>query len=243
MPALPLRVLQLLAVWLLTAVIGLSLIALIVVSFGILGEVVGRSFLRAWGRACLWVCRVELVVEGAEHLAGRRPRIITFNHGSTLDSYVVNALLPDRGTPVTRRSLIWVPVMGQVMALGPILMVDRGNGARARKVLARAAERVRREGLSVVIAPEGTRKGEDKPSRFKLGAFELARATGAPIVPMVILGADRLMPYGRYWSAPGRVVVRVLPPRDTSRFTEADLRAEAEALREVYRAEMRAFAG
>ena len=73
--------------------------------------------------------------------------------------------------------------------------------------------------------------------------FELARATGAPIVPMVILGADRLMPYGRYWSAPGRVVVRVLPPRDTSRFTEADLRAEAEALREVYRAEMRAFAG
>ncbi|MCB9568198.1 MAG: 1-acyl-sn-glycerol-3-phosphate acyltransferase [Myxococcales bacterium] len=233
---------QLLAGWLVMAVLGLTLVALILVSFGLLGELVGRSFLRAWGRSMLWIASVEVVVEGAEHLEGRRPRIITFNHGSTLDGFIVNALLPPGGTPVARRSLIWVPVMGLVIALGPIVMVDRGNGPRARRTLARAGRRIREESLSVVIAPEGTRRGDEKPGRFKLGAFELARETGAPIVPLVIIGAERLMPYGRLVSRPGRVRVKILPPIDTSDYTEENLREHADALRELYRQEMAAAA-
>ncbi|MEZ4380797.1 MAG: lysophospholipid acyltransferase family protein [Nannocystaceae bacterium] len=229
------RLWQLVAGWTVTAALGLSLCALILLSFGLLSELVGRTFLRAWGRAMLWIGGVEVVVEGGERLAERAPRIVTFNHASTLDNFIVNALLPPGGTPVARRSALWVPIMGLVLALGPILLVDRRGGARARATLDRAARRIREESLSVVIAPEGTRRGDDKPSRFKLGAFELARVTGAPIVPLVIVGADRLMPYGRLTSTPGRVVVRVLAPIPSDDLTVANLREHADALRERYR--------
>ncbi|MCA9663780.1 MAG: 1-acyl-sn-glycerol-3-phosphate acyltransferase [Myxococcales bacterium] len=233
------RLWQLVAGWLVTAALGLSLCALIILSFGLLSEVVGRAFLRAWGRSMLWIAGVEVVVEGWEHVAERAPRIVTFNHASTLDNFIVNALLPPGGTPVARRSALWVPIMGLVLALGPILLVDRRGGARARATLDKAARRIRDEALSVVIAPEGTRRGADKPSRFKLGAFELARVTGAPIVPLVILGADQLMPYGRLTATPGRVVVRFLPPIPSDDLTSENLRARADALRERYRQEMR----
>lgn len=230
---------QILAGWTTTAVLGLVLIALILVSFGRLGEVVGRPFLRLWGRAMLRFGGVRMVVEsGAEHLAGRAPRVVLFNHASTLDDFVVNALLPDGGTPVVKRSMIWVPVIGWVMALGPIVMIDRRPGGRGRATLRRVADRVRRERLSVVIAPEGTRRGGGSPKPFKLGAFDLARESGAPIVPLVILGAEALMPYGRFTSEPGVVRVRILPPIDTAHYTEANLKAEAEALRELYRREL-----
>lgn len=230
---------QILAGWTTTAVLGLVLLFLIAISLGRLGELVGRPFLRLWGRAMLAFGGVRMIVEsGAEHLAGRQPRIVLFNHASTLDDFVVNALLPDGGTPVVKRSMIWVPVIGWVMALGPIVMIDRRPGGRGRATLARIAARVRRERLSVVIAPEGTRRGDGAPKPFKLGAFDLARRSGAPIVPLVILGAEPLMPYGRFTSDPGVVRVRVLPPIDTSHYTEENLRAQAEALRELYRREL-----
>jgi len=232
---------QWLAGWVVTAILGLTLIALILLSAGLLSERIGRPFLRAWGRSLLWLGGVKLIIEGAEHLEGRRPRIITFNHASTLDNFIVNALLPAGGTPVARRSLIWVPVMGQVLALGPILLIDRQGGARARATLERAAARIRTEQLSIVIAPEGTRRGAEKPSRFKLGAFELARVTGAPIVPMVIGDAHVLMPYGRLTTRRGTLRVRILPPIPSAELTSKNLRAHADALHARYRQELAAL--
>lgn len=227
---------QVTASWTVTTVIGIPLILLMLCSFGRLREAIGRPGIRAWGRALLWIGGVKLVVEGAEHLAGRRPRIVTFNHISTLDSFIVNALLPAGGMPVAARSNL--PIFGQILVLGPILVLDKGGGPRSRATMKKAAERIRDEALSILIAPEGTRRGEDKPSRFKLGAFELARVTGAPIVPMVIMGAERLMPYGALTTKPGRLVIRILPPIPSDGFTADNLREHADALHERYRVEL-----
>jgi len=227
---------QLIAAWVVTVALGVPLILLMLFSFGRLRDAIGRPGIRAWGKALLWIGGVQLVVEGAEHLAGRRPRIITFNHISTLDSFIVNALLPDGGMPVAARSNL--PIFSQVIALGPVLVLDKGGGPRSRAAMKKVQARIRDEALSILIAPEGTRRGEDKPSRFKLGAFELARVSGAPIVPMVIMGAERLMPYGAPTTKSGRLEVRILPPIPSDGFTKENLREQADALHERYRVEL-----
>jgi len=227
---------QVTAAWVVTTALGVPLILLMLCSFGRLREAIGRPGIRAWGKALLWVGGVKLVVEGAEHLDGRRPRIVTFNHISTLDSFIVNALLPDGGMPVAARSSL--PIFGQILVLGPIIVLDKGGGPRSRAAMKKVEARIRDEALSLLIAPEGTRRGEDKPSRFKLGAFELARVTGAPIVPMVIMGAERLMPYGALTTKPGRLVIRILPPIPSDGFTTDNLRDQADALHERYRVEL-----
>ena len=49
-----------------------------------------------------------------------------------------------------------------------------------------------RKGLSVIIAPEGTRSADGELGPFKKGAFRIAMATGLPIVPIVVRNAEMI---------------------------------------------------
>jgi 1-acyl-sn-glycerol-3-phosphate acyltransferase len=199
--------------------------------------------IRSWGRAGLRILGVAVRVEGAEHLAFRAARVVTFNHASLLDIFVVLALLPDGGMPVVKREALRYPLIGWgVRALG-ILPLDRSHLARARSTLERAAERVRRDRLSAVIAPEGTRSRNGSLQPFKLGAFHLALQARAPIVPMVIANASRLLPVGSFCCRPGLVTVRVLPPIASCGYRPDDLRTEAARLMAIYERELATFAG
>src|SRR6266446_8014187 len=133
--------------------------------------------IRTWARVGLRILRVSLHLEGAEHVATRAPRIITFNHTSLLDIFVVLALLPDGGTPIAKEEVLRYPFIGWgVKALG-ILPLPRTDLTKARSALEEVAMRLERDRLSIIIAPEGTRSKSGALQPFKLGAFHLALRT------------------------------------------------------------------
>ena len=68
------------------------------------------------------------------------------------------------------------------------------------------------DGVSIAIAPEGTRSLSDRLGPFKKGAFHIAMQAGVPIVPIVIRNAGELMWRNSFWLRPGTVDVRVLEP-------------------------------
>lgn len=187
--------------------------------------------LNVYGRLMLWVSRVELVVEGREHLEGEGAAVLVFNHTSLLDVFLITAVMPRRASCVGKKEMLRIPILGQAFWLMGFALVDRGDSARAHASLERMTRRMRRLGLRVVVAPEGTRTRTGEMGSFKLGAFHMAMDTGAPIVPIAVAGAFAIHPYGRWSTTPGRVVIRALPSMDTAHYERDNLREAAEAVR------------
>jgi len=144
--------------------------------------------------------------------------------------------------PVVKREALRYPIIGWGIRVLGILPLDRSDLAAAKATLARAAERMQREGLSAIIAPEGARSRSGFLQPFKLGAFHLALQSRAPIVPMIIGNANRLLPVGSFCCVPGTVVVRVLEPVSSSEYRPDNLRTEAAKLMAIYERELLSFA-
>ena len=118
------------------------------------------------------------------------------NHQSHLDIPVLYATLP---SPTIRmlgkKELFRIPIWGRGLRAAEFIEVDRSNHARAIKSIEYAARLVR-DGVSIYLAPEGTRSRDGSIGALKKGGFHLALATGAPIVPVAIRGTIDILPRG-----------------------------------------------
>ena len=173
---------------------------------------------------------MRLDVQGAEHLAAR-PAVFLFNHQSQLDVLVLAKLL--RGG-FTARGQEGAGQRSRLRAGVPArrrrVRRPRRTPAEARKALEPAVERLR-EGISLVIAPEGTRSATPALGPFKKGAFHVAMQAGVPIVPIVIRNAGELMWRGATTIRSGTVQVRVLPPVPTDGWTVEELDEQVDEVR------------
>ncbi|WP_157550680.1 HAD-IB family hydrolase [Nocardioides jensenii] len=157
------------------------------------------------------------VVEGQEHLWSGRPCVFVFNHQSKIDPVVVMKLLRQRWTGVAKAEAKKIPGFGQLFQIAGVAFVGRtGNVEEARQALAPAIAKVRDQGFSLALSPEGTRSPTPRLGAFKKGAFHIAMQAGVPMVPIVIRNAGDVMWRGAQTLRPGVVEVVVLPPVDTT---------------------------
>ncbi|HEX3261349.1 MAG TPA: HAD-IB family hydrolase [Pseudonocardia sp.] len=176
---------------------------------------------------------VRLSVRGAEYLESARPAVFLFNHQSQLDVLILAKLLRGGFTGVAKKEAANVPAFGLMFRLADMAFVDRGNTAQAKAALEPAVARLR-EGISLVMAPEGTRSATPALGPFKKGAFHVAMQAGVPIVPIVIRNAGELMWRGASTIREGTVEVTVLPPVPTEGWTVEELPKHVDEVRERY---------
>ena len=188
--------------------------------------------LRFYGRGMCWLSRIEIVVEGEEHLETAAPCVIAMNHTSVIDIFVISSYMPARLVVVGKKEMLLVPFVGQIYWLMRFITVDRKNSVRAVASMKRANRLIADNKLRVLVAPEGTRTKDGTLGPFKKGAFFTAMELGCPIVSMVMAGSYALHPSGQVSSTPGRVRIRVLPPMDSSTFNRANLQDKADELRQ-----------
>jgi 1-acyl-sn-glycerol-3-phosphate acyltransferase len=187
---------------------------------------------RLWCAACIRVAGIRVVFTGRERLA-LAPAIYLFNHTNTLD-FFVNGLVARPGWLVFgKRELAWLPFVGWGWFLGGHPLVKRGDRERWERSLARV-EGLLRRGWCTIVAPEGTRSRDGRLGPFKKGAFHLALATGAPLVPVVIRGAAPL--FDRLGPRPGTITVDVLEPVDPRGWTADALDAHIDEVRRRFQA-------
>lgn len=173
------------------------------------------------------------VVSGAEHLWSARPCVFIFNHQSNLDTIVVMRLIREHFTGVAKAEARDMPGFGLFFRIAGVAFVERGDTAQAREALAGPIAKVREEGYSLAISPEGTRSVTPRIGPFKKGAFHIARQAGVPIVPIVLRGAGEAMWRASRVIRPRAVEVAVLPPVPTTDWTHDDVGDKRDEIRDA----------
>ena len=168
------------------------------------------------------------VDDGREHLFDARPCVFVFNHQSQLDVPILMSLLETRYTGVGKKEVKKIPFIGQFLAVAGMTFV--GRDGRDADALAEPVRKLREEGVSLAIAPEGTRSPTPRLMRFKTGAVRVAQEAGVPIVPILIRNAGELMARDSAAVRTGVVAVRVLPPVEVD---GRDARQQTDALRDA----------
>jgi 1-acyl-sn-glycerol-3-phosphate acyltransferase len=173
--------------------ISLSLAAVALYPFDRKGEITNRLG-RVWAAIHLKACGIRVSLEGAENIS-EPPYILMCNHQSVLDIF---ALLSSLRLPfkwIAKKELFSVPFLGWALKVGKNIALDRGNPRKALGAMHEAAQRVK-EGMNIVIFPEGTWSKDGRLLPFKKGGFSLALRTGTPILPIGIAGTGALQPEG-----------------------------------------------
>ena len=172
-----------------------------------------RRFSRAWsGFLRAWL-RLTIGLSDREVHAERKPAgpaLYVCNHQSVWETLFFNLLIPDVAI-VLKEELLSIPVFGWFLRNSPMIPLNRHAGASAMRNLIRDARKAISEGRSVLIFPEGTRRGAYSDADFKVGAAALYSALGVPIVP-VALTSGLFWENGSFLKYGGTIDVSYLEP-------------------------------
>ncbi len=203
---------------------------LFTVPLSIVWHDVGYECARLWGWRVLWlakhVCGIDYQVLGLENVPAT-PTIIMAKHQSAWETVGILCHLP-RGVWIIKRELVWLPIIGWVLAGLKSIAIDRRSGKSARdQILEQGKDRLAR-GYSVVIFPEGTRVAPGERRKYGLGGALLATGANVPVLPIAHNA-------GEYWRRnaflkyPGMVTMSVGAPIDTTGKDAAQVTQEVEA--------------
>ena len=190
----------------------------IVGTFFIKTKSFGTLMQKMWCQGILWSAGLRVKVEGEENLPERNAAFL-FNHASLLDIPVIAASLPVDLRFAAKKELFKIPIFGQGIKSVGTLPIDRSNRQKTIGVYKEATERVQSDGLSIALAPEGTRQREEALGPFKSGPFIFAIQAQLPIVPVVIKGVREALPKKSLMINCGcwqrEITLKILPAIDT----------------------------
>lgn len=208
----PIRTLAVkIAVGLVTAVLGST--ATVV---GVASQRGAARITHLWGRMCLWIAGVQVVVEGLDHVEDGKRYVIMANHESSLDIVVLLTALPDSVELrfLAKKSLFAIPFLGWAMKSAGFIPVDREDRSTAAATLNRTLEEVARGG-SPLVFPEETWTTDGRLLPFARGGFLVALKSGLPILPVGLEGSRLVLPPNEGVLRPQPVTVRIGEPIST----------------------------
>jgi 1-acyl-sn-glycerol-3-phosphate acyltransferase len=172
-------------------------------------------------------CGVRYEVEGLENINGNRAAIVLSNHQSAWETLAFRCFLPMQ-TSLFKRSLMWIPFWGWAMATLRPIPIDRDNKTAALRKLISDGTAALKEGLWVVVFPEGTRRAVGQMGEFSAGGAMLAQKSGFPVLP-VALNAGTIWPRYSFLKYPGIIKVKIGPLVEVNGRKAAEINQEAEA--------------
>jgi len=140
-----------------------------------------------WAARLLSLVKVTTIVKGKNNIPQNceRPLIVMCTHSSLYDMPVAIQALDLSFRFVAKKELYSIPIFGTALKKAEFVSIDRHNHEQAIKDLKEAKEKMM-EGITLWMAPEGTRSKDGKLAKFKRGGFHVAIDTQALILPVVI---------------------------------------------------------
>lgn len=164
-----------------------------------------------WSRivCILWFVRVK--VEGRENINPKESYIFVANHQGAFDIWSIYGYLNHNFKWLMKKPLENIFLVGAACRRAGHIFVDDSNLSSIKDTISKA-ESTLRNGMSLVIFPEGSRTYDGKMIPFKRGAFILAGEFNLPVVPITIDGSFRVMPRTSYNVTPGKIIMTIHKP-------------------------------
>jgi len=189
-----------------------------------------HRLITSWVPVMMWVIRhvlgIRYRVIGAENMPAG-PAVVLSKHQSAWETIALQQIFPPLCF-VLKRELLRVPFFGWGLASIPGIAIDRNAGKDAlAQVVEQGRERLK-EGLWVVVFPEGTRVAPGTVKRYKPGGAILAKRAGVPVVP-VAHNAGEFWRRNAFVKRPGEIIVSIGPVIDVKGVKAEQINARAEA--------------
>jgi 1-acyl-sn-glycerol-3-phosphate acyltransferase len=164
-----------------------------------------------WGRLLCTLNGIQVDIEGLENIQQDQAQIFIANHQGFFDIFALNGFLPIQIRWVAKSSLFKIPFVGWSIAASGYIPVERGNRKKSYQAFIATIEKLK-AGNSIVIFPEGTRSEDGTIGPFKKGGLLLSVRSGAPLVPVTLLGTGSIIKKGSGIINPGRIQIIISPP-------------------------------
>jgi 1-acyl-sn-glycerol-3-phosphate acyltransferase len=206
-------------IWLYTIVLGaLSLLS----SFFDRTGRIQHGFARLWSRMILGTLGAKPQVEGMEKIDLSKPQVYVVNHLSALDIPVLYAYLPFQFRILAKKELFRYPFMGWHLHRSGQIPVVLENPKASVRSLNRAVAALK-EGMSLVVFPEGGRSSDGQLQPFMGGAFYAAIRAQVDVIPMALVGTYEMLKMNTWHIKPGPLYLLVGEPISTVGLTSRDL--------------------
>lgn len=176
------------------------------------GSMIGGT---CWARTISFITPMLVSVSGLNNIDKKCSYVVVANHQSFFDILVVYGRLGIDIRWVMKMELRKVPFLGAASEKVGHIFVERSDSKTSRASLEKAKQRMK-PGTSVIFFPEGTRSVTGELGEFKKGAFHFAFDLGLPILPITIIGTDKILPPTTANLFPGRATMIVHNPVDIS---------------------------
>lgn len=165
-------------------------------------------FMKLWSWVFSMLTFIRYDMVGRENIVKGESYIYVSNHTSFLDLPGIAMTIRGQFRPLAKKELLKLPVFGWITRV-TCVVVDRSSN-ESRKTSLNHLKEILEMGINILIFPEGTQnRSKEILQPFKDGAFRIATDTQKSLLPMVVLGAGKLMPPGTIHLRPGRIKIVV----------------------------------
>lgn len=144
-----------------------------------------------------------LIVTGRDKIPLTGGVIIASNHISYLDPPILGAVMPRQTTFMARKGLLNIPLLGRIIKLYSF-PIDRGKTLPS--TIKDSVKRLK-NGELLLIFPEGRRSETEKLLEGKRGIGMIAGLSKSPVVPALITGSNKALPFDAKWLKRARISI------------------------------------
>lgn len=182
--------------------------------FGPRAVVVTHFFIKCWSWAFSYLNFIPYDIRNREKIISGKSYIFVSNHTSYMDIPALVVTIKGQFRALAKKELLKLPVFGWIAQVMCVVVDRSSNESRMRSI--ENLKKILSLGISVLIFPEGTQNRTKEPlQQFYDGAFRIAIETQEPIMPIVVLGAGRIMPPGTADFRQGTIKVVIGDPIST----------------------------
>lgn len=166
-----------------------------------------------WARIVLvgakYILGLKYQVRGAENLP-TRPFIVACKHQSAWETVALNIIIPE-SVFIFKRELLRIPIINFYLVRLKCISVKRGGRQKTIQDMLSQARQVLKEGLSIIIFPEGTRSHVGKRPHYRQGIGNMYTDLGVPVVP-IALNSGLFWGRRSFLKVGGEIIVEIFKP-------------------------------
>ena len=180
----------------------------------------GSFFGKVWAKSSALFTPMFVKVSGRENIKRGESYVIVANHQSQYDIFLLYGWVGIDFRWIMKKELRKAPFIGYASAKVGHIFLDRSSPRAAIESI-EASKKQLVNGTSVVIFPEGTRSRDGKMRKFKKGAFKIAHQLELPILPVTIVGTNKIMGSGFINVMPGSTKLIIHKPIDVNEYKDS----------------------